>query len=223
MISSKIENYRRRANSILKANSVHISDGEEMVPAEAPAWDLESLENESDQLLSKAEIRLKKLKSTFSQMGLFRWIKRWRSIRKAEQISLELDNLYPKLKTTHEEVQLWLDVLKQEKSLTVIQGYKLVSEIQHSIQTYQSKLHHYEDLNNDCLQISFDISQFASELLDILAFDVVSSLIFKRFYYVIYMLVHIPIQVPIFPFITEFKISYTFRKYYICYTLPLKR
>jgi hypothetical protein len=179
MTSSKAEDYRLRGNSLLLLDlKSQGSTTEDLLP---PSWNLNQLENQSEDFIQRASNRIKKLKISFGEIGLGQYIKRWRNVRKAGLLSAELESLLPKLKSTEEEVRLWRDVLVELKSSTISQGHVLLVKVQNSIKKYEKRLDFYDELNNDCRQVNFDVSQTISELLHSVAFNSVCSLSLAAF------------------------------------------
>lgn len=176
---NKIESYRIMADSLIlssKAKDSSTSDGSSggsQIPVVAmPTWDINVLENESEDLMARASVRLKKLKSSYGKNVIFRWIKNWRNLRKAVEITTELDQLVPKLKSTEEELNIWLDVLRSQKSTSLSQGMNLISELESSVIECERNMDLFDELHNDCLQVNFDVSNMSTYLFNALTFNI---------------------------------------------------
>ena len=152
----------------LKAHSLLTSEATSTALIE-PTWDIITIEYESNILIKKGLIRLKKLQSTF-ELSLLHIIKKWRRIRKAERVSAELDSLINKLNSISNEMYTYLTILYDEKSIVLNLSHTTMIRIQNTIIKYESKLDFYDDLNNDCRQINFDIRHASNDLLSSFAF-----------------------------------------------------
>ena len=181
-VEDKIEEYRQRVNSLLKSykdkhdpinnyDSSNISVTTPVTAQGPPNLDIESLSQESDQLIAKASLKIRKLKSNLGQIGPLKWLKLWRQKRKAELINTELESLIPKLKDAKEDATLWLNTLKEQRSSAYLNGHTLIEEMKNSINRYESLLDFYDELSNDCRQINFNVSQIVSELLISICFN----------------------------------------------------
>ena len=184
----KLEEYRQRVNSLLKSyketrlsssninlESTPYSNSSPIPPTQLrlgpPNIDLVSLSQESDQLVSKATMKLRKLESSLGKLGPLKWLKQWRIKRKAEVISTDIDNFLPKLREAKENTNLWIDVLKEQKLIAFTTAQSLSEDIKNSISKYETLLDFYDELSNDCRQINFDVSQIVSELLISICFN----------------------------------------------------
>lgn len=173
----KIESYRIMADSLILSSkskdcctSSEGSSGNSV--NQTPTWDIHLLEHESEDLMARASVRLKKLKSSYGKNVIFRWIKNWRNLRKAEQITTELDQLVPKLKSTEEELNLWLEVLRNQKSSSLSQGMKLITDLEQAVLECERNMDLFDELHNDCLQVNFDVSNMSTYLFNALTFNI---------------------------------------------------
>jgi len=176
---NKIESYRIMADSLIlstkskdiSTTTINNNEGSPGTP-HTPTWDINSLEHESEDLMARASVRLKKLKSSYGKNAIFRWIKNWRNLRKAVEITTELDQLVPKLKSTEEELNIWLEVLRSQKSSSLSQGMNLISELEKSVVDCERNMDLFDELHNDCLQVNFDVSNMSTYLFNALTFNI---------------------------------------------------
>lgn len=178
MSERKQEEYRLRAHSI----SSNVAD-ESICSVDPPHWDIDGLEKESEEFLAKAKKRMRQIGNT-SQPGVVNWLKRWNSKRKIGKIQLKFQTLLPKLKSTQDDVVLWLQALEERKEAAVQQGQALRDHIQSLLEIYESRLDFFDELNNDCRQINFDVTRELIELKGVIAFNAVWSFIRLVFFFV---------------------------------------
>ena len=129
----------------------------------SPSWDLVKLAHDSENLALSAAKEIKK--SDYNKNGgLVAWIRKWSRKKQLSKVYAMFETLLPKLKTTEEEVLLWLTAVSEKKESTLLESSTMLSAMESSISVYESYVDFYDELINDCLKISLDVSRELSDL-----------------------------------------------------------
>jgi hypothetical protein len=107
--SKKLESYRKIVRTLSRNDCL---DAAGPTADSSLSWDLPKLEKESEQLATAAAKKLHKsgkgkTEKTHSK-GFLSWISTWRRKREIVKVQTMFESLVPKLRTTEEEVRLWL-------------------------------------------------------------------------------------------------------------------
>jgi hypothetical protein len=129
----------------------------------SPTWDLVKLAHDSDFLALSAAKEMKKF-DTSKNGGLVAWIRKWSRKKQIGKVVAMFDDLLPKLQNTEEEVLLWLTALSEKKESTLVESSNMLKDMETSIGVYESYVDFYDELINDCLKISLDVSRELSDL-----------------------------------------------------------
>jgi hypothetical protein len=129
----------------------------------SPTWDLVKLAHDSDFLVQSAAKEMKKFDSS-KNGGLVAWIRKWSRKKQIGKVVAMFDDLLPKLQNTEEEVLLWLTALSEKKESTLVESSNMLKDMESSIGVYESYVDFYDELINDCLKISLDVSRELSDL-----------------------------------------------------------
>ena len=149
-------------NGIAGLASLHSSNHVSSIPM-SPNWDLVKLAHESESLAQCAAKEIKK--SEFNKNGgLIAWIRKWSRKKQIGKVIAMFDDLLPRLKTTEEEVFLWLTALAEKKESTLLESSNMLKDMEASIGIYESYVDFYDELINDCLKISLEVSRELSDL-----------------------------------------------------------
>ena len=187
---NSITNEKRRSvsesnasvNRPVSARSPSASPGNRSVdsiplPTLSPIWDLAKLAHDSESLATSAAKEIRKSDPT-KNGGVVAWIRKWSRKKQIGKVYAMFEALLPKLKTTEEEVILWLTAVSEKKESTLLESSNMLKAMETSINVYESYIDFYDELINDCLKISLDVSRELSDLRIAGAFNEVNIIIF---------------------------------------------
>jgi len=97
--------------------------------------------------------------------GFLSLIKSWRRKKTDEKMQGLVDSLFPRLKSTEEELKAWLEAVVERKEIALQQSGVLLTQIQQTVDKYRRHIDFYDEVLNDCLQLGFDIKQEIQTLL----------------------------------------------------------
>lgn len=98
-------------------------------------------------------------------------IVRWHRGKKVGKLRDHLESLFPKLKTTEDEVNHWLDTVCDQRESVWQNGQRMLSQIQMHINSYTKQLDFLEDSMNDIRQLDYDVLKEIEELRIAFAFN----------------------------------------------------
>jgi hypothetical protein len=130
---------------------------------QSPSWDLAKLAHDSESLAQSVAKELQKAES-LKNGGLVAWIRKWSRKKQIGKVMAMFEELLPKLQNTEEEVRLWLTALAEKKEATLMESTTMLKDMETSIGVYESYVDFYDELINDCLKISLDVSRELSDL-----------------------------------------------------------
>lgn len=133
-------------------------------PVTVGSDDLRHLEEESDTLARKANKRLKRLQALHPTAGFLSLVLSWKHKLKDEKINTLLKSLFPKLKTSEEEVRQWLETVGERKELVWNHGNMMLHELDTNIDVYDHHLDFIDEVINDIQQLDYDILKEVNEL-----------------------------------------------------------
>ena len=129
----------------------------------SPEWDLAKLAHDSESLATSAAKEIRK-SDPLKNGGLVAWIRKWSRKKQLVKVYAMFEALLPKLKTTEEEVMIWLTAVSEKKESTLLESSNMLKAMETSIHVYESYVDFYDELINDCLKISLDVSRELSDL-----------------------------------------------------------
>ena len=135
----------------------------------APQWDVSMLTLETEAFETTAANDIAKLESSNSGVGgIISWIKKLtRSSNDSNSNSKAMmiaESLLPTLQTTEAEMRLWLMAISERKELTIQHTTTMMGEMEVSIDLCDSYVDYYDEMINECLKISFEVTKEISDL-----------------------------------------------------------
>ena len=112
------------------------------------ALNIHELEKDSEKLSKKAKKRLHQSMNNTSE-SIFEKLIHWQRKRKLDKIKLLLETLFPKLKSTEEDVHQWLESVQERKELFYNRGKALILDLDQQINTHQHNLDFLDEVMND--------------------------------------------------------------------------
>ena len=152
-------------NGIASLGTSNTSNSSSPIPTnpQSPSWDLAKLAHDSESLAQSVAKELQKAES-LKNGGLVAWIRKWSRKKQIGKVIAMFEDLLPKLQNTEEEVKLWLTALAEKKEATLVESATMLKDMETSIGVYESYVDFYDELINDCLKISLDVSRELSDL-----------------------------------------------------------
>lgn len=152
-------------NGIASLGTSNTSNSSSPIPTnpQSPSWDLAKLAHDSESLAQSVAKELQKSES-LKNGGLVAWIRKWSRKKQIGKVIAMFEDLLPKLQNTEEEVKLWLTALAEKKEATLVESATMLKDMETSIGVYESYVDFYDELINDCLKISLDVSRELSDL-----------------------------------------------------------
>lgn len=152
-------------NGIASLGTSNTSNSSSPIPTnpQSPSWDLAKLAHDSESLALSVAKELQKAES-LKNGGLVAWIRKWSRKKQIGKVIAMFEDLLPKLQNTEEEVKLWLTALAEKKEATLVESATMLKDMETSIGVYESYVDFYDELINDCLKISLDVSRELSDL-----------------------------------------------------------
>lgn len=129
----------------------------------SPIWDLTKLAHDSESLATSAAKEIKKSDS-LKNGGLVAWIRKWNRKKQVGKVYAMFETLLPKLKRTEEEVFLWLTAVSEKKDAILLESSNMLKDMESSIILYESYVDFYDEIINECLKISLNVSRELSDL-----------------------------------------------------------
>jgi hypothetical protein len=135
--------------------------------------DINELEKDSERLARKAKKRLSE--GANNPESFVEKLIHWQRKRKMDKIKSLLEILFPKLKSTEEDVRQWCDSVRERKEIYYNHGKALVFDLDHQINTRQHNLDFLDEAINDVNKLGYDIVNEMTELKTAYQFNQVAN------------------------------------------------
>lgn len=136
-----------------------------------PQVDIEALERESALVRESAEDTPQSNSRSIDRFLSYGWLSKWQKQRKSKQTKALVSALYPKVQKALLELSQWIEQEAIRKTQIIESGLQLQRKLDKSIKTKQHIVDTFDDLVNDYLSLSYDMTKAMRHLKAALDFN----------------------------------------------------